>query len=363
VVVFPTKGKRPHPDEMSNGDLDGDEYHIYWEPGLLRDFQESEPMAMEPMEVEADKTEVDDQTKSPDKPLTPDDLAKFFVDHIQSSSVGLISNAHTVWADKEGAHSNKCLELAKLHADAVDVGKTGKVVKMPHHLRVPDRMYPDFMEKADFGWYRSQSVIGKLFRIVKDLMEKLDADVDPQWKPIVLDSSFLAPGYEEFLESADLDRDAWELEIKSIMSQYGLKSESQMFCGAIPKHNDEGDKDMIQKIRDLVGKIKRDFRKRFFAEFDTKKNHHAHALPEVINKQKLAKASAWYFVSYREREEPKEDYASQNSYFGGWKGRMLSFPWLMTEMLIEIKICKETLEDCSTPEIPVKEHCLFPFLP
>ena len=35
VIFFSTKGKRPDPDKMSGGDLDGDKFLVIWEPKIL----------------------------------------------------------------------------------------------------------------------------------------------------------------------------------------------------------------------------------------------------------------------------------------------------------------------------------------
>ena len=35
VITFSQQGNRPVPDQCSGSDLDGDQYFIYWHPGLV----------------------------------------------------------------------------------------------------------------------------------------------------------------------------------------------------------------------------------------------------------------------------------------------------------------------------------------
>jgi hypothetical protein len=51
--VFPTKGPRPHPDECSGGDLDGDKFFVSWDQLLIPEwianpFPYSEEQAVDP---------------------------------------------------------------------------------------------------------------------------------------------------------------------------------------------------------------------------------------------------------------------------------------------------------------------------
>ena len=48
--------------------------------------------------------------------------------YLNSETLGIIDNSHLAWADKSDKKANdaNCLELAELHAEAVDFVKTGK---------------------------------------------------------------------------------------------------------------------------------------------------------------------------------------------------------------------------------------------
>ncbi|KAG6401681.1 hypothetical protein SASPL_138545 [Salvia splendens] len=111
-LIFPQKGERPHPNECSGGDLDGDLYFISWDVDLIP------PQTVNPMDYTG---------RWPPGEVTLEEIQTFFADYMISDTLGAISNAHLVHADcePEKALSPKCLELANLHSMAVDFAKTG----------------------------------------------------------------------------------------------------------------------------------------------------------------------------------------------------------------------------------------------
>ncbi len=150
VIIFPSKGKRPHPDECSGSDLDGDNYFIFYDDDLIPD------KLFEPMSylVESKKEE-----KA--KKFNIKNVIQYFAEYTNLNNLGLIGDAHLALSDKKGAKSEISLNLAKKFSLAVDAPKTGDKVTLSEE-ETPQK-YPHFMGKTQEKSYHSTSVLGKLY--------------------------------------------------------------------------------------------------------------------------------------------------------------------------------------------------------
>jgi RNA-dependent RNA polymerase len=87
VIVFPQVGPRPHPNELSGSDLDGDIYFVTWNPDLLPPLNRRNP---EPGSYPT----VVPKEKAPGELVTSEDLVDFFVDFAKNDNLGIIANMH-----------------------------------------------------------------------------------------------------------------------------------------------------------------------------------------------------------------------------------------------------------------------------
>ena len=136
--MFPGKGKRPHPNETSGSDLDGDVYFISWDINLIPNILDLSPPAEFPAHT----------TTNISGELQIRDFVSFFCRYNSRNNLGLIANAHKVWADisKKLANDPVCLRLAAEHSKEVDYAKTGVAGNLRESEK-PKR-YPDYMEKV-----------------------------------------------------------------------------------------------------------------------------------------------------------------------------------------------------------------------
>ncbi|KAJ0048622.1 hypothetical protein Pint_15407 [Pistacia integerrima] len=162
------------------------------------------------------------------------EIQKFFVDYMINDTLGAISTAHLVQADRDPmkARSAKCLQLAALHSMAVDFAKTGAPAEMPLALR--PREFPDFMERVDKPLYISSGVLGKLYRATLNSVNQIRAN-EPIWSEKIAvasyDNELQVDGFEAFLGTAEIHRDMYEENMSMLMNFYGTKTEDELLTG------------------------------------------------------------------------------------------------------------------------------------
>ncbi|KAF5191591.1 RNA-dependent RNA polymerase, partial [Thalictrum thalictroides] len=311
-VVFPQKGSRPHPNECSGSDLDGDIYFVSWDSELIP------PRQVDPMDY------TPEATVQLDHDVTIEEVQEYFTNYIVNDSLGIIANAHTAFADKERnmAESDACIKLARLFSIAVDFNKTGVPAVIPPDLYV--KLYPDFMDKPDKPTYESQRVIGKLFRAVKDIspqkscIESFTKDVARR----TYDCDMEVDGFEDYIDDAHFYKGEYDYKLGNLMDYYGVKTESEILGGSIIKLSKSFD---IRKDVEAIGLAVRSLKKEARAWFEKKSSKSGSEEDDIY-----AKASAWYHVTYH------HDYwGCYNEGMG--RDHFLSFPWCVYDKLIYIK--------------------------
>ncbi|CAD6336017.1 unnamed protein product [Miscanthus lutarioriparius] len=221
-LVFPKKGERPHANEASGSDLDGDIYFVTWDENLVPPGRKScTPMDYSPAKSKQLPREVHQQ-----------DTIDFYLESMVNDNLGRICNVHVAHADRsdDGAMDQKCSELAELAAIAVDSAKTGEIVRMPPSLSPKE--YPDFMGKEDAISYKSKNILGRLYRSI--LGEKGgDFQGTCVSNENQYDTDLEVPGALNFLEDAWKCKCLYEAQLNTLLNQYGVHSEAELVTGEI----------------------------------------------------------------------------------------------------------------------------------
>ncbi|XP_054711040.1 uncharacterized protein LOC129220635 [Uloborus diversus] len=322
-IVFPAKGKRPHPDEMAGSDLDGDEYVVIWMQDLIFPKRNYKAMDYPP------NPEIKHSGS-----ITVDDMIDFIRTYIKNDNIGVLANAHLAWADihPEGIFSKVCMKIAEKYPMVLDFAKSGTTCHLTYQEK--PKQYPDFMEKgAANNSYKSKKALGLLYRTTRNL-EACVSKIDTLEQPVVPDKFLEYPGWEEYKDSADSHRKEYSKRFKNILKKYGIQNEAEALTSYVGKVNDYNENRYekanaisISKTY-LMDTIKR-FRYEFFKSCD--KEVQMHRIPRnEVTEYKYRRASAWYMVTYCSSDRT-----------------ILSFPWIIGDVLAEMR-----LKLCGSKPIP-----------
>ncbi|XP_021769354.1 RNA-dependent RNA polymerase 6-like [Chenopodium quinoa] len=328
-LVFPQKGERPHTNEASGSDLDGDLYFVSWDENLIPPSKRSWiPMEYTPAVV-----------RELPRPVNHLDIIEFFTRNMVNENLGTICNAHVVHADLTpyGALDEKCLTLAELAALAVDFPKTGKVVTMPNELK--PKMYPDFMGKPETQSYKSDKILGRLYRIILDAYDEdsyLSPELNVSPKDITYDTDLEVPGSDDFTNEAWGLKCSYVGQLCGLLEQYKVSNEEEIVTGhvwSMPRSSSKKQGELKEKLKHAYSCLKREFRQHFDklgADFE-------HLDDEEKNSIYEKKASAWYQVTYHSEWVKKsmevlgpDDEEQVNV--------ILSFAWVPADYLARIKV-------------------------
>jgi len=346
VVVFPSKGPRPHTDEISGSDLDGDMYFVSWDERLIP------PQVTEPMSYEGKKPE--------DCNVSMDDIIDFFIEFTNNDVLGKIDNSHLALADCSGrlAQDPKCKVLAELHAVAVDYAKT-RVIPSTKGIEFP-KLYPDYMEKEADVSYESSTILGELYRLISSRIEtsgikqkakdgkgKIQSDV-------MIDLQMVKEGYENYLEEAYTTLKEYYKETDRLLKLYGIQTEYEIFSGNFLKFMSKGKnkkynlEKLQEKMINHIELMKDNFNEKLLKDFETESDF-KNADGSYTDKL-CQKASAIYILSYyNSPENCKSQHINKIMQEKGYiekleklhstyQTQMIGLPWyVFKEVILDIK--------------------------
>ena len=362
-IVFPQKGKRPHSNEISGSDLDGDEYAVFWLDLLVPISENFEPY--------------DYNSQEPPVPLsravTRDDIVDVVLTISEQDCLGKLCCTHLAYVDKLGVQHDQCVAIAAAISEELDAGKTGKhpfsEQKIKELNSKLDYQRPDYIDKDQFNLYPSEHVLGKLFRSILRSQPAWSMINHSAYHPEEKDSSYqnsspiervpidvhlVHPSYHQYTTKAlDLYR-IYRNAILNIMLAYHFVSDIDLICRfdsqqqqCMSKHIDVADSAQVE-LKALMERIK----SLFYVEFNTREDGEMIADGKregdvVYLDEKLAKASACYVVCYQyeQAQHPK---------------RVLSFPWLFSRLLLQLRQRNLAMmaKAIDRPIVQLREHAI-----
>lgn len=281
-LVLPSKGPFSHASECSGGDLDGDLYYVIWDENLVPQCLEVPgEKVIEVKTVESDPLQICN---------THESMLEFYCDYVSKNQLGIIANAHLAVADQFNIRHPKSIELAKYVTAETDAPKKGySVGRIPSKL-LPSQ-YPDFMQKFDKPSYRSETILGELYRQSKPILE------------VFLEKQVLTIRNLKFSitneHSTENCYSAYCYEIKQLLHSFDLESEVDLFSGTTIWKNDylSTYKQHHQLRQNVLGTVKIFWRK-WKRIFDKWRSDNCNSQKKILEWYRRPKSSPWPVHSF-----------------------------------------------------------------
>ncbi|CAM4756921.1 unnamed protein product [Rotaria magnacalcarata] len=342
-IVFPQQGERPHPNEISGSDLDGDEYAVYWHPDLIPTTENFPPYEYDSQE----------KPKKLDRPVTRQDIRQIVLEISEQDALGRLSNLHLAFTDKFNIRHQDALKLAAAIAEEVDAAKTGRHPLTDNEIselarKLHNERADFFNRPKQFDLYASSNAIGILFRSIRRS--------EPGWLKInrclhtkttigliqsshisahvQIDPFLIHPLANSYREQAEKLFKLYHDQMSDIMYVYHFHSEVDLMCKfdsqqqTMSKQFDIADSAQLELTR-LMNRITN-----LLDDYPLKTYHPLKCFCEQCDDHRMARASACYIVTY---EQP-------------YTKKILSFAWLFSSWLVKLR--RANLEKQNITSLP-----------
>ncbi len=219
VIIFPSKGKRPHPNECSGSDLDGDYYFVFYDKDLIP----KESDLMEPMNY------IFDYKSLEKKKITINDIIEYFAEYINLNNLGIIGDAHLALTDQDdlGAKGKIPMKLAELFSLAVDAPKTGLKIELNDDEQA--KKYPHYMGKKKNKSYVSSNILGIIYDNITESIALIAND--KELTGIFYDEDLEIKGWKNYALLALVYYRDYYKEMVNLLIKNEIKGESILLTG------------------------------------------------------------------------------------------------------------------------------------
>ncbi|ONK63487.1 uncharacterized protein A4U43_C07F15660 [Asparagus officinalis] len=174
---------------------------------------------------------------------------------------------------KTGVFVNKCLKLAKLAAIAVDFPKTGVFVKLLTSYK--PKVYPDFMNTDEHITYKSEKIIGRLYRKIKSASDEDNS------------SELISLG----------NQSSYDRQLNALLGQFRVDKEGEVvtrhIC-SLGSYNSRKQGEIKERLKNAYYALNKKYRR----SFEEIGGHLSQLSDDERNQIYESKAASWYQVTY-----------------------------------------------------------------